>query len=301
MAIARDIVAETPNDLAAKARIQSAKLPDLLIEARHIANTLVSGFHGRRKRGTGDNFWQFRPYVEGEPVSRIDWRRSARDDHIYLRDREWAAAQTVWILPDQSASMHYQSRFSPIAKDSYAMLMALTLCELFVRSGERVAVPGLMAPTSSRNAAEEMALNFTALKEPYEYGHFLDINHHSHMIILSDFLDDPEEIRKKFASLTSANVTQHFVEICDPAEERFPYHGRVEFFDPETRQHYLAGRSETFHDAYLRLYQARRQSLTDFAKISGSSYHIAPTDKKMSTVILALASMVGQASGYRRG
>ncbi|AQT47764.1 DUF58 domain-containing protein [Bartonella choladocola] len=301
MAIARDINVEAPTDLAVKARIQSAKLPDLLIEARHIANTLVSGFHGRRKRGNGDNFWQFRPYVDGEPVTRIDWRRSARDNHIYLRDQEWAAAQTIWILPDQSPSMHYQSRFSDMPKDSYAMLMALTLCELFSRSGERVAVPGLMAPTQSRNAAEEMALSFSNLKAPLKFGDFLDVSRHSHIILLSDFLDDPDTIEKKFGALANADVTAHFVEVCDPAEERFPYHGRVEFIDPESRQYYLAGRAETFQDAYLRLYKARRQSLADFANKSGASYHIAATDKKMSTVILELANLIGQAQGYRRG
>lgn len=301
MAIARDINVEAPTDLAVKARIQSARLPDLLVEARHIANTLMSGYHGRKKRGNGDNFWQFRPYVEGEPVSRIDWRRSARDDHIYLRDQEWAAAQTVWILPDQSPSMHYQSRFSDMPKDSYAMLMALTLCELFARSGERVAVPGLMAPTRSRNAAEEMALNFTTLKTQLTFGNFPDVSRHSHVIILSDFLDDPVRIAGNFAKLASANVTAHFVEVCDPAEERFPYHGRVEFVDPESHQRFLAGRAESFHDAYLLSYKARRQSLADLAKNTGASYHVAPTDKKPSSVILALATMIGQASGYRRG
>lgn len=301
MAIARDIKVEASTDLVAKALDLSARLPDLLLEARRIANNVTNGWHGRRKHGFGDNFWQFRPYVAGEPVSRIDWRRSARDDHIYLRDREWAAAQTVWIAPDQSASMHYQSRFSNIAKINYAMLLALALAELFARSGERIAVPELMRPIQSRDMSEQMALAFFNRKTPYHLPDFYDVSRHSDLVILSDFLDDPDAIIKKFDVLADKQVNAHFVEICDPAEERFPYRGRVEFIDPETNEKFLAGRAEDFHDAYQRLYHARRQSLADFAKNHGFTYHVASTDAPVSEIILALANIIGTASGYRRG
>ena len=96
---------------AARARrLRASLVPDLLVEARRIVNTVIAGWHGRRRRGIGENFWQFRPYVEGEAMSRIDWRRSARDDHTYVRDREWEAAHTVWLWADPSPSMLYKSR-----------------------------------------------------------------------------------------------------------------------------------------------------------------------------------------------
>ncbi|MGN6538663.1 MAG: DUF58 domain-containing protein, partial [Mesorhizobium sp.] len=63
-------------DALARGRQRAAYVPDLLVEARRIVNTVSSGWHGRRKQGIGENFWQFRPYVEGDS-SRIDWRRSA--------------------------------------------------------------------------------------------------------------------------------------------------------------------------------------------------------------------------------
>ena len=99
-----------------RARQRAALMPDLLVEARRIVATVTAGWHGRRRRGAGENFWQFRPFVEGEPVSRIDWRRSARDDHVYLRDREWEAAHTVWLWADPSPSMMYQSRTAAVSK-----------------------------------------------------------------------------------------------------------------------------------------------------------------------------------------
>ena len=46
--------------------MRASLVPDLLVEARRIVNTVIAGWHGRRKRGIGENFWQFRPYVDGE-------------------------------------------------------------------------------------------------------------------------------------------------------------------------------------------------------------------------------------------
>src|SRR2546426_695698 len=79
------------------------------LEARRVAATVIHGLHGRRRAGTGENFWQFRRFVSGEPANRVDWRRSARDDHLYVREREWEAAHTVWIWPDRSPSMVFAS------------------------------------------------------------------------------------------------------------------------------------------------------------------------------------------------
>src|SRR5690606_18316727 len=113
----------TAREALAGARGAAAQLPDLLVEARRSANTVTAGWHGRRNRGVGENFWQFRNYVEGESLSRIDWRRSARDDHVYVRDREWEAAHTVWLWADSSASMLYQSKAAPVSKQARALVL----------------------------------------------------------------------------------------------------------------------------------------------------------------------------------
>ena len=76
-------------------RTLAANLPRLILESRKIAATVIHGLHGRRRAGSGENFWQFRRFVSGEEARRIDWRRSARDDNLYVREREWEAAHTV--------------------------------------------------------------------------------------------------------------------------------------------------------------------------------------------------------------
>src|SRR5271169_5474817 len=138
-------------------RTLAAGMPRLILEARRVAATVIHGLHGRRRAGPGENFWQYRRFVSGEPASRVDWRRSARDDHLYVREQEWEAAHTVWIWPDRSPSMHFAS---PLVRDTKlyrTLVITLALAEILVQGGERVGIPGLMQPTGSRNVVERMA------------------------------------------------------------------------------------------------------------------------------------------------
>ena len=48
----------------------------------------------------------------GEPANRIDWRRSARGAQAFVREREWEAAQTLWLWFDRSATMNFRSNLT---------------------------------------------------------------------------------------------------------------------------------------------------------------------------------------------
>ena len=93
-----------------ESRSLAASLPRLVLEARRIAANVIHGLHGRRRAGAGESFWQYRRFVSGEPSQNVDWRRSARDDHLYVREQEWEAAHTVWLWPDRSPSMAFASK-----------------------------------------------------------------------------------------------------------------------------------------------------------------------------------------------
>ncbi len=144
---------------AAKGALVEAKgiaagLPDLLIEARRVSTTVLAGWHGRRTAGRGETFWQFRPFTPGEAAAAIDWRRSARDDHLYVREKEWEAAHTVWLWADLSASMDFRSRLAPVGKRDRALVLMLALAEALAGAGERIGLPGVTNPIMARDAAE---------------------------------------------------------------------------------------------------------------------------------------------------
>src|SRR4029079_9721809 len=132
-------------------RTLAASLSRLMLESRRIAATVIHGLHGRKRAGPGENFWQYRRFISGEPARRVDWRRSARDGILYVREQEWEAAHTVWIWPDRSPSMHFTSQLANESKLSRTLVIAFALAEVLVHAGERIGVPGLMLPTGSRN------------------------------------------------------------------------------------------------------------------------------------------------------
>ena len=120
-------------------------MPALLVEAQRVAHTVTHGTHGRRRAGPGETFWQFRHFDHNDSQGGIDWRRSASSDHLFVREREWEAAHTVWLWVDLSPSMKFRSRLSPTLKESRAVVLALALSELLARGGERVGVLGTLA------------------------------------------------------------------------------------------------------------------------------------------------------------
>ena len=276
------------SDILARARSRAALLPDLLVEAQRIANIITQGLHGRKRRGIGEEFWQYRPYSAGETVARIDWRRSARDEHVYVRDLEWQAAHTVWLWADPSPSMLYQSKQATISKESRALVIVLALAEILSRSGERIAYPGIFAPTSSRQGAERLAASLFSVEALAPEPNLNAISRHSECVYVSDFLDPVDEIMERLEPLAGRAVRVHLVEVTDPAEENFPYMGRTEFVDPESGAKLTAGRADTLAAEYRLLYVARREELSRFAKSRGWSYTVTKTDGLASSALIQL-------------
>src|SRR5512140_1475792 len=153
----REIESGAVRQASGSARSLAEAMPRLILEARRVASPVIHGLHGRRRAGPGENFWQYRRFVSGEPSQNVDWRRSARDDHLYVREREWEASHTVWIWPDRSPSMTFASTLTSGSKLERALVVAFALAEVLVQGGERVGVPGLLRPTASRNVIEKMA------------------------------------------------------------------------------------------------------------------------------------------------
>ena len=285
---------ETGRDTMNRARARAALVPDLLIEAHHVANSVYSGWHGRKKRGVGENFWQFRPYVVGESLARIDWRRSARDHHIYVQDKEWQAAHTVWFWIDESPSMLFKSEFSEVSKQSRALVVMFALAELLARSGERVGLLGLTGPILSRNApsilAEAMLTGETGSQIPKH----VDLGSHSELILLSDFLNPLEQTAEDLKRLAGRGGTRgHLIHILDPAEELFPYQGRVEFSDPESGESIIVGNAESMKRSYQDELAARSVYFRQMTNRLGWSYTTHHTDRPASQVLVTMHGQLG--------
>src|ERR1700722_7309679 len=286
-------------------RTLAASMPRLILEARRVAATVIHGMHGRRRAGPGENFWQYRRFVSGEPASRVDWRRSARDDHLYVRELEWEAAHTIWIWPDRSPSMLFASTLAQQSKLHRTLVVAMALAEILVQGGERVGIPGLMRPTGNRNVIERMAQ--AILHDRAERAslppHFAP-SPLSEVVLLSDFWSDVADIRRTIAQLSGGGARGHVVQIVDPAEETFPYSGRVEFVEPEGGGRITAGRAQTWRADYEARVRRHRSEIRAETDRLFWSFIIHRTDRPASELLLALHARIGAGlsdSGPRAG
>jgi len=276
------------------ARKLADAVPRLILEARRVATTVIHGLHGRRRAGPGENFWQYRRFMSGEPAQNVDWRRSARDDHLYVREREWEASHTVWIWPDRSPSMTFASALSSDSKLERALVVAFALAEVLVQGGERVGMPGLLRPTASRNVIEKMAE--AILHDPTERASLppsFAPSPLSEIVVLSDLWASIGEIKGTIAQLSATGAHGHVVQIVDPAEESFPYSGRVEFIEPEGAGRVTAGRAETWRNDYQAIVARHRAEIRAETDLRGWSFAIHRTDRPASELLLVLHSRMG--------
>jgi uncharacterized protein (DUF58 family) len=274
---------------AGKSRKLAARIPRLILEARRVAATVYHGLHGRRRAGPGENFWQYRRFVSGEPAGHVDWRRSARDDHLYVREREWEASHTIWLWPDRSPSMDFSSHLTEWSKLDRALVVSFAMAEVLVQGGERVGVPELMRPSANRNVIEKMAeaMVHDTSERPSLPPNFAPAPY-SEVLLLSDFWSPVSEFRRTIGQLAANGARGHVVQVVDPAEETFPYAGRVEFIEPEGFGSITAGRAETWRNDYQKLLANHRAALRAECDHFGWSFTVHRTDRGPTELLFAL-------------
>jgi uncharacterized protein (DUF58 family) len=290
-----------------ESRTLAASLPRLVLEARRIAANVIHGLHGRRRAGAGESFWQYRRFVSGEPAQRVDWRRSARDDHLYVREQEWEAAHTVWLWPDRSPSMAFASQEARDSKLERSLIVAFALAELLVAGGERVGVPGLMSPTASRSVIDKMAEAMLhddaarlSLPPSFVPSALAEI------VVLSDFWSPIAEITTMLAGLSASGAHGTLVQIVDPAEETFPYAGRIEFVEPEGFGVITAGRAESWASDYVSRVALHREQIRDETSRLDWLFTTHTTSRSAAELLLFLhggmmVSKVGGRSNVKAG
>jgi uncharacterized protein (DUF58 family) len=284
-----------------ESRTLAASLPRLVLEARRIAANVIHGLHGRRRAGAGESFWQYRRFVSGEPSQNVDWRRSARDDHLYVREQEWEAAHTVWLWPDRSPSMAFASKQARESKLERGLIVTFALAELLVAGGERVGVPGLMNPTASRSVIDKMAQamlhdDAARLSLPPSFVP----SAMAEIVVLSDFWSPISEIRNMLAGLSASGAHGTLIQIVDPAEEDFPYSGRIDFVEPEGGGTITAGRAERWADDYVARVALHRDEIRAETNKLDWLFSTHTTSRSAAELLLFLHSGMMVAKGSAR-
>lgn len=284
---------EDPNRAAAlraEAESLGASLPPLLVAAEQLASVVGLGVHGRRKAGSGETFWQFRRYGAGDPANTIDWRQSAKSQHLFVREREWEAAEAVWFWCDPSPGMRFASAPTLGTKIDRAKLLALALASLLIRGGERVALLGKdHAPASGRAALTRMAHGLAGDVPAVDaMPPDLPIGRSAQFVWLGDFLSPLPDIEAAIRRLVGRGLKGHLVQLVDPVEEDFPYTGRARFEWSGVRSSEIFGRAETIRADYCRVFCAQMEAVSAFARRIGWNHLTHRTDQRPETALIAL-------------
>jgi uncharacterized protein (DUF58 family) len=179
------------------------------------------------------------------------------------------------------------------------LVIALALSEVLVEGGERVGIPGLMRPTGSRNIIERIA---QAILVDRDERASLPPNFApsplAEVVLLSDLWSEIADVRQIITQLSGSGAHGHVVQIVDPAEETFPYWGRIEFVEPEDGRRITAGRAENWRTDYTAQIERHRTAIRSETDRLGWSFAIHRTDRSASELLLALHARIGAGSTH---
>lgn len=263
--------------------------PGLLLAAERVAQSLMRGVHGRRRVGSGDAFWQFRPYQPGDTSRDIDWRQTAKRDQAFIRQTEWEAAQTVWLYRDASESMNFSSAPEFLSKKNYAEILLLALGIVLLNGGEQVSLLGTaLAPQTGYNSIQRIYEMLVCQTHLVENGR--PVSAKAHAVLISDFYFPVEELTSFCEKLAARRVSGMLVQVFDPAERTLPYAGRIRFQDAENADSgFLDIRQvEAIRAEYEQKFVSHQRKLEALAQGLGWKFETCSTDMKHEAAIARL-------------
>ena len=281
-----------PALLRQEAETLAGPLPPLLAAAEHLAASVMAGEHGRRRVGQGDQFWQYSPSHAGDEARAIDWRRSARsDDGLFVREKEWQAAQSVMLWLDTGQSMEFASAGAVGTKADEARRLALALAVLLIRGGERVGLTNAgMPPRAGQVQLMRLTASLSESAETAEYiaPELRGVPARSRAVFISDYLGDISPVEKALTRAADRGVDGAIVQVLDPEEEAFPFDGRTIFESIGGTMAHETLKAGDLRDRYLERLARRKDELQALARATGWQYYCHHTDRSAAGALLWL-------------
>lgn len=195
---------------------------------------------------------------DGDSLRAIDWRRSARGDRLYVREREWESVETLVLDIEDHPGMRWGSARGRETKWERAVLLGLAVAALAFEGGERVALFGRMQPVGGPGALARLAagLALPTTAKPVA----------GRLALFGDFLDEPGLIAADLASRGATERGGVLVQVLDPAECDFPYRGRVLFDGAASEKPEDIARAEDIANAYHARLTAQRDAVVAAAE-----------------------------------
>lgn len=266
----------------------------------------VSGRHPSPHRGSSVEFAEYRKYVPGDDLRRLDWRVYGRSDRFYVKEFEADTNLRACFILDTSGSMAFGS--AGMTKVEYARKLAGSLGYLAVQQGDAV---GLSC------VAEGVVRSMPPTRNPAHLRTFFDMLEHAKpegethleavlhelaetirqralVVILSDLFIEPEALRGCFQHLQFRKHDVAVFHLLDPLEVKFEFRRPMRFLDMEGGPAIFAEPNE-IAERYHRALNTYLDGLRAVVLESAVDYHRVSLDTDYEQVLTQF--LVGRARG----
>jgi uncharacterized protein (DUF58 family) len=273
-----------PNQLLDAAVLN--RLMHLTLLARSPMEGAVSGLHKSPHRGSSVEFAEYRNYVPGDDIRRLDWRVFARTDRFYLKEYEAETNLRCYVVLDCSGSMKFGNKLD------YGRQIAATLSYLAAHQGDAVGLicagekSGVEIPP--RRHPSHLKIIFDALEKAQPRGatglagalHDLaeKVRRRALVVVISDFFCDLEPLLNSFQHLRFQKHDLALFQLLDRAELDFQFDRPVRFVDLESSASIVTEPS-TIRDEYLRQLNMFLDQLREGCHEFGADYRRVVTDQ----------------------
>jgi len=273
-------------------------LRNLEITVRKRMDGGLQGQHRSATFGSSVEFAEYRPYIQGDPIERIDWTVYARTDRYVIRRFHDEVNIRANILLDTSESMAYSDKGS-MSKMEYGCYLAAALMFIMVNQGDSAS---LMTFDDDLREIYEPAATFGDLKpllqgleqiEPRRESNIETamrkaaemIKGHSLVVVISDMLQDPQETLRGIGNLCYEGQDVTIFHVLDPGEIRLPNEGLIQVEFLETHDRMNVDLAE-FRELYLQRIREYLDELRIGCTNEGADYILVDTSTDIHDALL---------------
>lgn len=247
----------------------------------------VSGRHPSPHRGSSVEFAEYRKYVPGDDLRRLDWRAYGRSDRFYVKEFEADTNLRCCLVLDTSGSMDFGSK--EITKIEYARRLAGALGYLALLQGDAVGLScvanGIVRNLPPRRNPAHLTTVFDILEQakPQDDTQLATVLHElaetirqrALIVIISDLFVEPELLRSCLQHLRFRKHDVAALHLLDQQELDFNFRRPMRFVDMEggpavfAEPNEIAERYHKVLGAYLtQVKQVMLESAVDYHRIT---------------------------------
>ena len=239
-----------------------AGVKNLNLRARVVVDGVMVGVHASHAKGLSSEFEEHRGYTPGDDTRHIDWKAYAKFDRYFIKEYRKTTNLRSYLVMDSSASMDYAS--DGLSKFEYGSIIAASLAHLMLKQQDAVGLitfsDKIETMTPIKTAHDHLFAILKVLEDTKPNGKTsaatvlqdlaASMKRRGLVILISDLLDEPEEIIKGLKQLRSRGNEIIVFQLLDPDELHLPFKEPSRFLDMEGDLKLLAD-PDAIRSAYL--------------------------------------------------